>query len=49
MAGRRTEVEPVLGDLVANADATATAVPLLALAALALRIHNRRLEASKGA
>jgi 2-dehydropantoate 2-reductase len=49
MAGRRTEVEPVLGDLVANADATATAVPLLALAALALRVHNRRLEASKGA
>jgi 2-dehydropantoate 2-reductase len=46
-AGHRTEVEPVLGDLVASADATATPTPLLELATLALRIHNRRLEAAK--
>jgi 2-dehydropantoate 2-reductase len=49
MAGHHTEVEPVLGDLVASADATATPTPLLALATLALRIHNRRLEAANGA
>jgi 2-dehydropantoate 2-reductase len=47
MAGHRTEVEPVLGDLVASADASATPTPLLALATLALRIHNRRLEVAK--
>jgi 2-dehydropantoate 2-reductase len=45
MAGHRTEVEPVLGDLVASADATATPTPVLALAVLALRIHNREVEA----
>ena len=44
MAGHHVEVEPVLGDLVASADATGTPVPLLALAARALRIHNRRRE-----
>jgi 2-dehydropantoate 2-reductase len=49
MAGRRTEVEPVLGDLVTSADATATPTPLLALAVLALRIHNRRLDIASGA
>jgi ketopantoate reductase len=49
MADHQTEVEPVLGDLVASADGTATPTPLLALAALALRIHNRRLEAANGA
>jgi len=49
MAGHRTEVEPVLGDLVASADATAPPTPLLALATLALRIHDRRLEAATGA
>jgi 2-dehydropantoate 2-reductase len=48
MAGHHTEVEPVLGDLVASADATATPTPLLALATLALRIHNRRLEVDSG-
>lgn len=48
MAGRHTEAEPVLGDLVARADATATPTPLLALATLALRIHNARLEAANG-
>jgi 2-dehydropantoate 2-reductase len=49
MAGHHTEVEPVLGDLVASADATSTPTPLLALATLALRIHNRRIEAATGA
>jgi 2-dehydropantoate 2-reductase len=49
MAGHHTEVDPVLGDLVASADATATPTPLLALAALSLRIHNRRLEAANRA
>ncbi len=49
MAGHRTEVEPVLGDLVSSADGTATPTPLFALAALALRIHNRRLKAANGA
>ena len=48
MAGRPTEVEPVLGDLVAKAKATDTSAPLLALATLALRIHNRQLEAENG-
>jgi hypothetical protein len=48
MAGRHAEVEPVLGDLVASADATGTPTPLLALATLALRIHNRRLETANG-
>jgi 2-dehydropantoate 2-reductase len=49
MAGRRTEVEPVLGDLVASADATGTPAPLLALATIALRIHNRQLGTPAGA
>jgi ketopantoate reductase len=49
IAGRHTEVEPVLGDLVERAEATATPAPLLALAMLALRIHGRQLEAAKGA
>jgi 2-dehydropantoate 2-reductase len=42
LAGRVTEVEPVLGDLIAQADVEA---PLLSLATLALRVHNRRLGA----
>jgi 2-dehydropantoate 2-reductase len=45
MAGRRTEVEPVLGDLVANADTTGTPTPVLGLAVLALRVHNREVDA----
>jgi Ketopantoate reductase PanE/ApbA C terminal len=49
MAGHPTEVEPVLGDLVASADASAIPTPLLALATLALRIHNRDLLAATGA
>jgi 2-dehydropantoate 2-reductase len=43
LADRPTEVEPVLGDLVATAEANGTPAPLLALTTLALRIHNGRL------
>jgi 2-dehydropantoate 2-reductase len=43
LAGRPTEGEPVLGDLVAKAKATGTPAPLLTLTTLALRIHNNRL------
>jgi 2-dehydropantoate 2-reductase len=43
VAGRTTEVEPVLGDLVARGEEHGIAVPNLALATLALRVHNRRL------
>jgi 2-dehydropantoate 2-reductase len=43
LAGRPTEVEPVIGDLVARAEATGTPAPLLALTTLALRIHNNQL------
>lgn len=45
IAGRPTEVEPVLGDLVARAADVNVWTPLLALATLALRIHNRRVSA----
>ena len=41
IAGRRTEVEAVLADLAARAHAAGTATPLIDLAVLALRIHNR--------
>jgi 2-dehydropantoate 2-reductase len=40
---RPTEVEAVLADLARRARATGTATPLIDLAVLALRIHNRRL------
>ena len=43
IAGRRTEVEAVLADLVARARAAGTATPLTDLAVLALRIHNRQI------
>jgi 2-dehydropantoate 2-reductase len=43
IAGRRTEVEAVLADLAARARATGTATPLLDVAVLALRIHNRQV------
>jgi 2-dehydropantoate 2-reductase len=43
VAGRPAEVEPVLGDLVARGEEHGVAVPNLALATLALRVHNRRL------
>jgi 2-dehydropantoate 2-reductase len=42
IAGRRTEVEAVLADLAARASTAGTATPLIDLAALALRIHNRQ-------
>jgi 2-dehydropantoate 2-reductase len=43
IAGRRTEVESVLADLAARARAAGTATPLIDLAVLALRIHNRQI------
>ena len=48
VAGRPTEVEAVLGDLAERACATGVAVPLIELATLALRVHNRRLAARDG-
>jgi 2-dehydropantoate 2-reductase len=42
-AGRRTEVEAVLADLAARARMDGTATPLIDLAVLALRIHNRQI------
>jgi 2-dehydropantoate 2-reductase len=41
--GRRTEVEAVLADLAARARTAGSATPLLDLAVLALRIHNRQI------
>ncbi len=41
-AGRPTEVEHVFGDLVARARALAVPTPLLDLATLQLRVHQRR-------
>jgi 2-dehydropantoate 2-reductase len=43
LAGHKTEVEPVLGDLVARGEAAGLAVPYLNAATLALRVHNQRL------
>lgn len=43
MAGRPTEVEGVLADFAARAEAAGADTPLTALSALALRVHNRRL------
>jgi len=43
MAGRPTEVEAVLADFATRAEAAAADTPLIALSALALRVHNRRL------
>jgi 2-dehydropantoate 2-reductase len=42
--GRHTEVDAVLADLAARAEAAGTATPLIDLAVLALRIHNRQIE-----
>jgi 2-dehydropantoate 2-reductase len=44
LAGRPTEVEPVLGDLVARGHEADVPVPLITASAVALRIHNRRLQ-----
>ena len=41
--GRHTEVEAVLADLAGPAQAAASATPLMDLAVLALRIHNRKI------
>jgi 2-dehydropantoate 2-reductase len=41
--GRRAEVEAVLADLAARAHAAGSATPLMDLAVLALRIHNRHI------
>ena len=43
IAGRRTEVEAMLADLAARAGAAGTATPLIDLAVLAQRIHNRQI------
>jgi 2-dehydropantoate 2-reductase len=43
MAGRPTEVEAVLADFAGRAAAAGAGTPLIALSALALRVHNRRL------
>jgi 2-dehydropantoate 2-reductase len=43
IAGRRTEVEAVLADLAERARAAGAATPLIDLAVLALRIHNRQI------
>jgi 2-dehydropantoate 2-reductase len=43
MAGHPTEVEAVLADFAERAAAAGAGTPLIALSALALRVHNRRL------
>jgi 2-dehydropantoate 2-reductase len=43
IAGRRTEVEAVLADLAARARTARIPTPLIDLAVLALRIHNRQI------
>jgi 2-dehydropantoate 2-reductase len=43
LEGRRTEVEAVLADLAARAHTAGTTTPLIDLAVLALRIHNRQI------
>lgn len=45
-AGRRTEVEPVLGDLHRRAVAHGIPTPLLAAATVRLRVHERALDAA---
>ncbi|MCX5125379.1 ketopantoate reductase C-terminal domain-containing protein [Streptomyces sp. NBC_00347] len=46
LAGHPTEVEHVLGDLTARARALAVPTPLLDLATLQLRVHERRVAAA---
>jgi 2-dehydropantoate 2-reductase len=43
VAGRLTEVEPILGDFVARAAELGVAVPMLDLATLQVRVHQRRV------
>lgn len=45
-AGRGTEVEQILGDLIRRARAFGVATPLLDLATLALRVHEQRIHNS---
>src|SRR5208337_1844399 len=45
-AGRGTEVEQILGDLISRAHALGIATPVLDLATLALRVHQRRIHNS---
>ena len=45
-AGRGTEVEQILGDLIRRAHAFGVATPLLDLATLALRVHQQRIHNS---
>jgi len=45
-AGRGTEVEQILGDLIRRARALGVATPVLDLATLALRVHQRRVNNS---
>ena len=45
-AGRGTEVEQILGDLISRARALGIATPVLDLATLALRVHQRRIHNS---
>lgn len=44
ISGRPTEVEAVLADFTRRATTAGVATPLIELATLALRVHNRRLE-----
>jgi 2-dehydropantoate 2-reductase len=46
LAGRHTEVDPVVGDMAAIGRSAGVATPLLDLTTLALRIHNRRVDGS---
>jgi 2-dehydropantoate 2-reductase len=48
VAGRPTEVEAVLGDLIDVAHAAALSVPRLEAAALTLRTHNARIARTRG-
>ena len=45
-AGRGTEVEQILGDLIGRARALGVATPLLDLTTLALRVHQQRVHNS---
>jgi 2-dehydropantoate 2-reductase len=46
LAGRLTEVEPVLGDLAERGRAADIPAPLISASAVALRIYNRRLQSA---
>lgn len=48
IAGRPAEADAVIGDLVVRGQDLGIATPGLSLTALALRVHNRRLDAAHG-